>query len=363
MTRRGNLPVPHALAACALLLALGAAPGCARAADPLADEIARWREAVARDTAGGEMWRRVRPGSEPLLRDAARALERGRRDQALHLLAAVRPQLRAARWMEELAAAGGADSAGFEREWSRRIAARRAGTAAETPQAWDARTPPLLRAVAEAAGAQVRVYEDASLEYGRNTMAVYGLFYLGIARAQEEFPAWCRAAAAPVRSAAPPLRAMTAEIDSLEREIVRAYRPPASIERHPDFIVAHALLKEARELDAAGRRHGALLRYLESARRFARLRPAADTAGLAARFESLARRAFEPGADHGIARVFAEAARSAAEDSAGTAFAATAIAAATDALERYFAAIGPAAPPAPAVAPAVTVTLVRWPYT
>ena len=161
----------------------------------------------------------------------------------------------------------------------------------------------------------------------------------------------------------PGFRALGVEIDSLERDIVRAYRPPASIDRHPDFILSHALLKEARELDAAGRRHGALLRYLESARRFARIRPAVDTAGLGARFEALAVRTADKSTDHGIARVFVESARTAAEDSAGTAFVAVALAAASDALSRYFAAIAPAPAPPPSPAPEVTVTLVRWPYT
>ena len=39
---------------------------------------------------------------------------------------------------------------------------------------------------------------------------------------------------------------------SIEDELLAAYRPPTSIDSHPIFIRASALLKEARELDAAG---------------------------------------------------------------------------------------------------------------
>ena len=46
--------------------------------------------------------------------------------------------------------------------------------------------------------------------------------------------------------------------------LLAAYRPPARSTRTADFITASAALKEARELDAAGLRYGALLRYLQA---------------------------------------------------------------------------------------------------
>jgi hypothetical protein len=58
------------------------------------------------------------------------------------------------------------------------------------------------------------------------------------------------------------IRSPGPEIDRLQHRLLEAYRPPQSIDRHPDFIRASAALKEARELDAAELRHGALLQTL-----------------------------------------------------------------------------------------------------
>jgi len=71
---------------------------------------------------------------------------------------------------------------------------------------------------------------------------------LGVAQAQREFAAFCRTLSSPSSRRAPAVRALRAEIDSLEAEILAAYRPPASIEKYGEFIAASAALKEAREL-------------------------------------------------------------------------------------------------------------------
>ena len=78
--------------------------------------------------------------------------------------------------------------------------------------------------------------------------------------AQREFVALCRdALGAACPRPAPPLRSLRAELDALEGELLAAYRPPASIDRHSRVHRARApRLKEARELDAAGLRYGAL---------------------------------------------------------------------------------------------------------
>ena len=111
-----------------------------------------------------------------------------------------------------------------------------------------------------------------SLEYCRNTCPPP--VCLLAPPAQRDFAAFCRAMSAPASRPAPPLRSLAGEIDRLEDEILAAYRPPASIDHHRDFILANSALKEARELDAAGLRYGALLRYLQAAQRFAPVRKA-----------------------------------------------------------------------------------------
>jgi hypothetical protein len=233
--------------------------------------------------------------------------------------------------------------------------------------------PALARALAEAARHQVRVYYDASLEYGRNTTPDSGLFYLGAAQAQAEFVGLSRTLAAtlPPDSLGEPktLRSLGPELDALERELLSAYRPPASVDRHPQFIAASAALKTARELDAAGLRHGALLRYLQAILRFAAVKEPAsgspssvvalDPAFARKREESLKGLA---GADHSLGRVFIELADAelASDPGAG---AATATAVVNEVLPRYFAALAPATAVVPRPEPRATVTLVRWPYT
>ena len=169
----------------------------------------------------------------------------------------------------------------------------------------------------------------------------------------------------PCRGAAPPrggggrpaLRSLGPELDALEREMLSAYRPPASIDRHPQFIAASSALKTARELDAAGLRYGALLRYLQATLRFAAVReparsPSPPSSG--APFDA-----------SGFARKREESRASLREETTAWAAsfsswptpswptdppqgAATAAAVVNDVLPRYFAALGPAPARGPA---------------
>jgi hypothetical protein len=160
------------------------------------------------------------------------------------------------------------------------------------------------------------------------------------------------------------VRAIPQELDALEKELLAAYRPPASIDKHREFIVASATLKEARELDTAGLRHGALLRYLQAALRVAPLRAASaplDPVLVARQLTTAEERLSATGVDHTIGQLFVEMAR--ADVAAAGPNPATASTIVTDVLPRYLAALEPAPAGPPPEAPRVTVTLVRWPYT
>jgi hypothetical protein len=125
-------------------------------------------------------------------------------------------------------------------------------------------------------------------------------------------------------------------------------------------------LKEARELDAAGLRYGALLKYLQTVQRFALIRadsPVPGSDALARRLHELESRFGKNGADDSIGRIFLEAAQAdLAHPAAGGSPNAAAVIAA-DVLPRYFDALSPARPEPRPPEPQVTVTLVRWPYT
>ncbi|MGE5278518.1 MAG: hypothetical protein ACM3SU_16115 [Acidobacteriota bacterium] len=346
------------------LCALAAGPPEAK--DPLAAEIDRWSRYLQANTSKDEGWAQVKGAVGPLLQGAADALRDGRNQLALLRLATVRHYLSADRYLGGLPAGALSDAAGLETEWTRVGREIRGDLAATDPAALDGVRPASVRAIAEAAAAQVKTYYDASLEYGRNTVPRSGFFYIGIAQAQRELVSLCRALSRPSPLAAPPLRSLSRELDSLEGELLAAYRPPAAIDRHGEFIAASSMLKEARELDAAGLRYGATLRYLQAVLRLAPLRPPGkplEPAALAGRLQELEARLSGGGVDHSIGRLFLEAAQADVEAARPGKTADAAQAIAVDILPRYFVALAPARPEPPKPAPAVTVTLVRWPYT
>ena len=75
------------------------------------------------------------------------------------------------------------------------------------------------------------------------------------------------------------------------------------------------------------------------------------------------KRLADPEVDHSIGRLFLESAQADLSANPPPGKAANAEAIAADALPRYFAALQPATASPVLPAPAVTVTLVRWPYT
>ncbi|MBV8517310.1 MAG: hypothetical protein JO197_07895 [Acidobacteria bacterium] len=339
-----------AAAAMALLAATNAA-------DPVAQEVARWSSVLAQSKGGA--WDEVKGGAQPALDRASDALRDGRRLYALQQLASAWPNLGAAAYVAKQPATAMQNLDGLEAEW------KRLGPQLQNAPApkLDDVQPAAVRGLLETAIPQVHELYGASLIYAQNTSPFAGYFYLGQAVAQRDFLAFARRASQPEAKRAPAFRSIAPELDALERELLAAYRPPASIDRHSDFINASSLLKEARELDAAGLRRGALVRYLEAVRRTAQIRATTPLARaeIEQRLrETSARIAAAPNVDHSIARMFVESAQA---DLARADGGAVASAIASASLPRYFAAIGPAPPVKALPAPRATVTLIRWPYT
>jgi hypothetical protein len=288
----------------------------------------------------------------------------GQRLLALYRLAAARTNLAAAAWTGERPADKKNDAAFLEGEWKRLGKTLKAELGPLHPADLDNVRPAAVRGMAEAALLQIRGFYDASVEYGNATAPEYGLFYLGQAQAQRDFVSFCRKLSEASPRRAPPLRSIAVELDALEGEILDAYRPPASIDKHSEFIATSALLKEARELNAACFWSGAMLRYLQAIQRFAPLRPGAsplDAKLVGDRIKEFDARLSAGAFDQSLGRFFLEAAQAAAAapDSGGP----PAAPIVSDVLPRYFAALEPMRPPAPRPDPRVTVTLVRWPYT
>ena len=210
----------------ALVLCLPALASRARtepAPDRLTAEIDRWAAFLRTNASTDEDWTQVKQGSEPVMARARSALRDGRRLLALQRLAALEGNLAASLYVQARPAAAG-DRTAFEAEWKRMGEVLHDRLAAPRGDALAAVSPALVRAVGEAALPQARVYYDASLEYGRNTVPSSGLFYLGAAQAAGDVVDLCR---------------------SLSASTDAAYRPPAAIDSHGDFITTGRGLREA----------------------------------------------------------------------------------------------------------------------
>jgi hypothetical protein len=303
--------------------------------------------------ATGEMVADIRKNAEPVLASASKALSQGRTLLAINRLSAIWGDVEAGALVAAHPAARN-DQAAFEAEWKRNAVLARRGAAPDL-------RPAYFRAHAEASLLQAPTFYNASLDYSRSTTPEAGLYYLGLAQGRRSFIDFLRSAAETTGRPAPQLRALKSDIDNLQHELLIAYRPPASIERHPEFITASALVNEARELDAAGLRYGALLRYLDAAMRTARI-----TAKLLPREEIRSRlaelktRLDATAADDSIAQMFVEAAEADVEANDPPRNASAVV---TDVLPRYFRALGAAPDVTNVPKPLARVTLVRWPYT
>lgn len=334
--------------------------------DPLAADLARWSSYLTGSTSKHENMAQVKPGALAALATAQQALAKGERLAALYRLALVRANVAGIAFQLERGGEGSPEAAVLDREWERMGQELKADLAPTAAATLAGIVPAAVGALAEASLPQVRGFYLASRDYGYATTPETGLYYLGAARAERDFVALARALHEPVAGRAPAFRSIAAEIDALNGEMLGAYRPPLSLDRHMEFVVAHAALNDARDLDAAGQHRGALLRYLQAAIRFARLRPTPPAFErkemLAGMVDSKARLGAD-GLDHSLAAMLLEVAAGEIAVAAADAPTPTAAAIVADALPRYFAALAPAVASAPATAPMLTVTLARWPYT
>ena len=334
--------------------------------DALAAAIRERASLLRTSSSNDPIWKQVADGSREGITSAESSLAHGHRELALERLAEVWTDLGAGRYLIDRPESTRKDMAALEAEWKRLGPTLATRPGELSSHALDGVTPAAVRAQAEAAMPPVRIYYDASLDYARSTSPGSGFFYLGSAIAQRDFVARCRQLSQPTARTAPPLRSIARELDVLEDTLLASYRPPASIDLHPRFIEASSALKEARELDEAGLRYGAMLRYLQAVQLASRVRgaaPALDAAELSRRIVQIESRFAASGVDHSIGATYLQRAEedlsAAPPESAHVA--ASAIVA--QVLPRYLEALEPALPMAPRPPAEVTVTLVRWPYT
>lgn len=339
-------------AALVVAFVFSAATGSSALPDPVAAAIARFTSVIEQSGSRGEIWKDAAGAVRPLLAAAAAASASGRRLLAIERLSRAWPEIEAAEFTASHSKAELSDIHFVETEWRKNAALR------------DVTVPPIepavLRGLAEAALLESRGYYDASLDYGRNTAPQAALYYVGEAKGLQAFAKFAQSLSRRDARKAPPLRSLAGELEALQHELLTMYRPPASIERHPEFIRASSTLKEARELDAAGLRYGALVRYLQAALYGGRFASLQSDDAIRARLAEAKSRLAKSATDDSVARLFIETAEADLE-SPDRHLVANAVA--SSALPRYFEAIAPSAATRATPKPLATVTLVRWPYT
>jgi hypothetical protein len=282
---------------------------------------------------------------------AEAALKAGRTYQAIYLLEAA---YEGAAAFAFTTSSGVKSSEAFLEKWTELGPPKpRSGRPGQVPAAIDA--------LAEAAEDRGPVTYHASRPYAEDAGLNAGLYYLGESYAAMDFAAFARSGSWPAARTRPAFRSIELELAALDREMTTKYE---TMERanHPTYIRASAALKQARSLNDRGAFEGALFEYLLSRYLFAPLRgPAADATR--ERLDA-ARASLSRGQDHSIAELFVQFAEEGlSSDNADLRRNAAAVSA--DVVPAYRAAIAAARPTAtaPVAAAAVTITLVRWPFT
>ena len=340
------------------------------APDRLAAEIDRWGAFLRTNAATDETWKQLKEGAEPLMARARSALADGRRLLALQRLLAAPGRPRGCRLHAGAAGGAGPGRGGLRGRVGAhggRAARRLRPAPAATP--WPASGPrPCARGrrgrPAAGAGASTTRASSTAGTPCRSTASTTS----GAARAAAEAVELCLSLSRPGEYGAAARALTRGEIEALEERAARCV--PAAGCRSTGTRTSSppsSMVKEARELDAAGLRPrrvpalppgGPALRAAPARRRHARR---GSSRRAAARASTQRLSAAE--VDHSLGRLFLERAQEALADVASG----TRATAARDRRRRAAPLLrGPRARDAPRrrrPQPRVTVTLVRWPYT
>jgi len=319
-------------------------------------EIDRLSREAARLAAGGGDAKAMADQLAAILETAKRSRAAGRIYAALESVGRARVGLGAA---AEMSGRSGKTPEEFDAFWSRtRTSLAAADWKPGGPSPSD--LPAAVEAMAQAAEGQIMVLADASRAYERVTGPPAGFYYLGEAKSDADWAAFCRSLGARPAAAPATLRSIAPELARLQQRATEAFQPPLSIDRHPQFIRFNATLKLAGELEAQGRRAGALYEYLDAVQQLATIAPSKKAAPVEP-VEAARRRLTASPRDESLGLLFVERAENASGSAAGPAAAEAILGQVLPAYAEALAA-GPSAPAPPAAA-AITVTLVRWPYT
>ena len=324
--------------------------------DPVAAEIAKWKQFLEKHSSTSSNWKDIKESVEPLIQRAETASRAGQRNLALHVLAATQGNLAAQGYLDEHHVTAETKISELEEEKNR---LSKTLESPETLKNLD-QLPASVRAVTEATHSEIKVYYDTSVDYAKATMPEYGFFYLGLSQAQLDFTKFLQTLREPDSKKQQKFPGLAEQIDDLENKLLAEYKPPASIEQHPNFIRASALIKQAHELYHAGMEYGALYRILYARQIVSRITDAGksiDPEEVSRRTKEYASQLNSKDVDHSVALIFLELANETPPNGENARAVFESI------LPMYFAAMKPPESQAKKESPSATVTLVRWPYT
>ena len=331
-------------------------------------KIARMQEFAKVQPADDEYWKDLKPGVERYLMLADEALKAGRLYFAIEELGKANEYAAAYQFMKQGPAT--LTMSGFESQW-KKSSVQLAALDREAKQRKWAGVPIAVRALAESAQGQGPTLVEASRAYATVTSADSGYFYLGQATADEDFARFVHGLGVKSKSAGFAPRSIVPEIQKLQDKINAAFVPPRSIEKHKDFIHLNSTLKLAGELDAAQLYAGALYQYLQAVIQF-ELLDAKDVGAdqqTALRDQIAAARKKVEGSrsDDSLAQMFVERAETLIGNKGGKEASpeewTNASVVVKTVLPAYYDALSSHAKMPERQKDAVTVTLVRWPYT
>jgi len=357
----------------ALTSTLPGAPDPAKSSDPAARvqaEIASLRRSIEEKPIEGPMAEGLAPGITGALDASTTALDAGRLYLSLQGLQRAESLLHAARFTAEKEDAVASGLPAFESEWAEVSRALEAGNHAPGDRRWR-QSRAAVRALAEVSEARIGPLLEGARGFAVATGPQDGLLYMGQARGEAAFAAFCAGLTFGAQVEPYPLRSMLPELLRLRDKATAAFVPPRSVDLHDRFIALNSSIKAGLELDASEAYAGSAYQYLEAVRHYGMLdappldEPAQakakdDVAAARARLDASKR-------DESLAQVFLERAASQVEHADGSAPTADEWRSARVILDQvlpaYFAA--PVAAPKGQGAPEKTVrmTLVRWPYT
>ncbi len=281
--------------------------------DAVAAEIARLQQLASSQFPPGLDSPGLKKGIIDGLTAAETALRDGRLYLSLHRLLQQRSVLVTIDYVGRKSGVAKDGLEGLDREWERVGAALAEKERVFSPASLK-HLPAAVRALAESSSARSRPYHQSSRLYGKNSRVQNGFYYLGASLARMDSALFCQNLRFPP-SAPTEMPSVEAALAGFESEVLDAYRPPASIEHHKQFITANSALKLARELSQQGRPNGALLQYLDARLSFRLINPGPhdkqQLSSLQTKSRAVSARLGSSELDHSIARLYWEVAEDA----------------------------------------------------